>query len=233
MVSAKGRVLHYYYVLPQQASIGWLRENEMYLFFTSGEGKKKRKETPAKKRPLLHSSAAQGQAMDERGPKRARQQRPGGGIVGGLPEDESYGAYPRTSLVGCHLRVDTSQKHLFIGIPIEVKVSLLNDEDMVQHVTQGINVSITGEDGKVSWVLNRSAHRNPARGSWKFVSILAFFWTGSVVPSPLLEPLFTARRSVLVFVGLPPPRRGGLFAPLASRGRGKVWAGVAGVRKKM
>ena len=123
--------------------------------------------------------------MDERGPKRARQQRHGGGVVDALPADDSYGGYPRTMLAGCHLRVDTSQKHLFIGIPIDVKVSLLNDEDMVQHVTQGINVSITGEDGKVSSGTHR--RRNTAVGNL-FRSF--FRRTGSVVPSPLLEPLF-------------------------------------------
>jgi len=113
--------------------------------------------------------------MDERGSKRARQQRHGVGIVGGLPVGDNYAAYPRTSLAGCHLRVDTSQKHLFIGIPIDVKVSLLNDEDMVQRATQGINVSITGEDGEVSHGPDRSVHRNPDQGSWKVVSNPSFF----------------------------------------------------------
>lgn len=60
------------------------------------------------------------------------------------------GGYPRAqSLAGCQLRVEAAHTHLFIGMPIELKVSLLNDEDVVQQMTQGINVSITGEDGKV------------------------------------------------------------------------------------
>lgn len=102
--------------------------------------------------------------MDERSSKRARQQRGGGGGGGGglqeppAPDDGfdggggggGGGGFPRApSLAGCHLRVDAAQTHLFIGMPIELKVSLLNDEDVVQHMTQGINVSITGEDGKV------------------------------------------------------------------------------------
>lgn len=85
--------------------------------------------------------------MDDRSSKRARQQRDGGG--GGLPANGFGASFPRTSLAGCHLSVETSQKHLFIGVPIELYVRLLNDEDVVQHVTQDIHVSITGEDGKV------------------------------------------------------------------------------------
>lgn len=87
--------------------------------------------------------------MDERSSKRARQQRDGGGS--GLPANGFGANFPRTSLAGFHLSVETSQKHLFIGVPIELNVSLLNDEDVVQHITQDIHVSITGEDGKV-WI---------------------------------------------------------------------------------
>eukprot|EP00752_Nemacystus_decipiens_P009252 g8265.t1 len=85
--------------------------------------------------------------MDERSSKRARQQQRDGG--GGLSANGFVANFARTSLAGFHLSVETSQKHLFIGVPIEVNVSLRNDEDVVQHVTQDIHVSITGEDGKV------------------------------------------------------------------------------------
>ncbi|CAM9399847.1 unnamed protein product [Hapterophycus canaliculatus] len=87
--------------------------------------------------------------MDERSSKRARQQRDGSGL--GLPavEDGFGSGFSRASLAGCHLQVKPSQTHLFFGSAIELKVSLLNDEDAVQQMTQGINVSITAEDGKV------------------------------------------------------------------------------------
>lgn len=97
--------------------------------------------------------------MDERGPKRARQQRDGGG---GLPANGFGASFSRTSLAGCHLRVETSQKHLFIGMPVELNVSLLNDEDVVQHVTQDIHVSIMGEDGKVRPRRRSAQRRNRA-----------------------------------------------------------------------
>lgn len=95
--------------------------------------------------------------MDERSSKRTRQQRDDGG---GLPENGFGASFPRTSLAGCHLRVETSQTHLFIGVPIELSVSLLNDEDVVQHVTQDIHVSIMGDDGKVRGV--QAQRRNSA-----------------------------------------------------------------------
>ncbi|CAN0464683.1 unnamed protein product, partial [Ectocarpus sp. 12 AP-2014] len=92
--------------------------------------------------------------MDDRSSKRARQQREGGGGGGGggLPagaENEFGAGFPRASLAGCHLEVKPSQTHLFVGMAIELKVSILNDEDVVQQTTQGINVSIMGEDGRV------------------------------------------------------------------------------------
>lgn len=87
--------------------------------------------------------------MDERSSKRARQHRDGGGMGIQAVEDGFGSSFSRASLVGCHLQVKPSQRHLFFGSAIEVIVSLLNDEDVVQQMTQGINVSITGEDGKV------------------------------------------------------------------------------------
>lgn len=75
----------------------------------------------------------------------------------GLPavEDGFGSSFSRASLVGCHLQVKPSQTHLFFGSAIELKVSLLNDEDVVQQMTQGINVSITTEDGKVWRIASR------------------------------------------------------------------------------
>lgn len=51
---------------------------------------------------------------------------------------------------GFHLSVETSQ-HLFINLPVEVNVSLLNDEDVVQdnQAIHMINVSISEEDREV------------------------------------------------------------------------------------
>lgn len=101
---------------------------------------------------LLRSNT-ESMRMDDRSSKRARQQREGGGGGGGgLPagaENEFGAGFPRASLAGCHLEVKPSQTHLFVGMAIELKVSILNDEDVVQQTTQGINVSITGEDGRV------------------------------------------------------------------------------------
>lgn len=109
--------------------------------------------------PTTHTQYFVSSTMDERSSKRARQQR-GGAVGGGLQAPSAAedgfggggggGGFPRApSLAGCHLRVEAAHTHLFIGMPIELKVSLLNDEDVVQPMTQGINVSITGEDGKV------------------------------------------------------------------------------------
>lgn len=97
--------------------------------------------------------------MSERASKRSRQreaqaesvgggQRYGGGNAGGV------GA---TKLSGCHLEVKPATSHVFLGHPIEVEVRLLNDEDLVQHTTVDINVSVTGHDGKVCVQRNQSS----------------------------------------------------------------------------
>lgn len=97
--------------------------------------------------------------MSERAPKRPRQrevqaesvgggQRYGGGSAGGV------GA---TKLSGCHLEVILTTGHVFLGHPIDVAVHLLDDEDLVQHTTMDINVSVTGENGKVCVQRNQSS----------------------------------------------------------------------------
>ena len=65
-------------------------------------------------------------------------------------------------------------------MPIELNVSLLNDEDVVQHHTRDIHVSITGEDGKVRSAPRRRRNSRP-RDGLKFVDRAG---TGSVVPLP-------------------------------------------------
>lgn len=74
--------------------------------------------------------------MDERSAKRARQGE--GGIAGA---DASV-----VQLVGCHLDVNASTAYIFLGQIVDVEVRLLNDEDVLQHTTVDINVSLTGGD---------------------------------------------------------------------------------------
>lgn len=74
--------------------------------------------------------------MDERSAKRARQGE--GGIAG---TEASV-----VQLAGCHLDVKTSTAYIFLGQIVDVEVRLLNDEDVVQHTTVDINVSLTGGD---------------------------------------------------------------------------------------
>lgn len=76
--------------------------------------------------------------MDERSAKRARQGA------------EAAGGGGNNKLVGCHLEVRASTAYIFVGNTVDVEVRLLNEEDVVQHTTVGINVSLTGED-KVQW----------------------------------------------------------------------------------
>lgn len=73
-------------------------------------------------------------AMEERSAKRARQ------------DGEAAGVGGKIKLAGCHLEVRASTSYIFVGNTVDVEVRLLNDEDVVQHTTVGINVSLTGED---------------------------------------------------------------------------------------
>lgn len=50
---------------------------------------------------------------------------------------------------GCHLDIRPATSHLFLGQPVEVEVRLLDDEDVVQPTTVGINVTVANEDNKV------------------------------------------------------------------------------------
>lgn len=90
--------------------------------------------------------------MNERISKRARQREAQAESVGGGHRygGDSVGGVGANKLSGCHLEVKPATSHVFLGHRIEVEVRLLNDEDLVQHTTvDSINVSVTGEDGKV------------------------------------------------------------------------------------
>ncbi|CAM9830867.1 unnamed protein product, partial [Ascophyllum nodosum] len=50
---------------------------------------------------------------------------------------------------GCYLEIRSATSHIFLGQPVEVEVRLLNDEDVVQPTTVGINATVMSEDGKV------------------------------------------------------------------------------------
>lgn len=113
--------------------------------------------------------------MSERNAKRARQRESGqnngtGGAFpryGGGGSSGGGGGGAINKLAGCHLEVKPATTHLFLGQPIDVEVRLLDDEDIVQHTTVDINVSLTGGNGKVEtrWILpldlNRAAVVRP------------------------------------------------------------------------
>lgn len=83
--------------------------------------------------------------MNEPTAKRLRHDEGGGDMVrGGGGNFRSIVGVSK--LAGCHLDVKVSTGYIFWGQPVEVKVRLLNDEDLVQHTTVSINVSVTGDD---------------------------------------------------------------------------------------
>lgn len=79
--------------------------------------------------------------MDERSSKRIRHREEDGNARSG---GHAFGEFAGGSkLAGCHLDVKVSTSYIFLGQPVEVEVRLLNDEDLVQHTTVSINVSVT------------------------------------------------------------------------------------------
>ena len=87
--------------------------------------------------------------MEDRNSKRSRHR--GGGDYAGFASEAMRGGgdSPGKPLAGCHLEVGVATTHLFPKQAVRVQVKLLNDEDRVQKITGGINVTVTGENNKV------------------------------------------------------------------------------------
>ena len=103
---------------------------------------------------------------------------------------------------GCYLEIRSATSHIFLGQPVEVEVRLLNDEDVVQPTTVGINATVMSEDEKVTLVaaLRRrrcrfcawfSFPRHICSNFWE--PVLRFF-------CPMLPPNVTTYTALLVLL---------------------------------